>query len=78
MFSDVEHNTYTIGVGKLTVAGLYVQTQIIAYIKSFQVCVNRGIHYIQAPEKNKEQNRVINILPNLVSKSFNSVRLIFY
>ena len=46
MFSDVEHNTYTIGVGKLTVAGLYLQTQIIAYIKSFQVCVNRGIHHI--------------------------------
>ena len=75
VFPDVEHNTYAVCVSHLAIAGFYLQGQVIAYIKSFKVCINGCINHIQAPESNKKQHGIINILPYLVSEGFNPIGL---
>ena len=54
LFSDGQHQADTTCSGHGGEARFYVQTQIIAYIESFQVSIYGSISHIQSPEDDEK------------------------
>lgn len=67
LLADREHQADAIGAGEITVARADAETEVGAYIKTFEVGIHGGIHHIQSPEQNYKEGGVINVPPELIA-----------
>ena len=67
LFADLKDEAEAVGISHFTATGPDLKAEVGSYIKTFQVGIHGGIHYIESPEQDEEQNGIIDIPPVLVA-----------
>jgi hypothetical protein len=66
LFSDFDDQAESVCTGQFAVSGFELKTEIRTHIKGFEMCIHSGINHIESPEQDHEQDRIINIPPELI------------